>query len=205
MSLNDVNNRGTITFIGSSTEGLEIASTLRDLLAGAMQCVLWKDDVFLPSVTPIETLEKLLDTVNCAVLVATPDDVLIKRDVSAPVLRDNILFELGLFMARLGRRRTFLLQPLGVTLHLPSDLLGILMATYRPPVVGSTWLEVLETPAATIRKAIQEATAEYSARMRRQLALRLLAWTRDIQDIVSRAVAFPPSILREGKVRGVSH
>jgi predicted nucleotide-binding protein with TIR-like domain len=36
--------------------------------------------------------------------------------------RDNIVFELGLFMGRLGRERTFIVRPASGPLKIPSDL-----------------------------------------------------------------------------------
>jgi hypothetical protein len=38
-----------------------------------------------------------------AVLIITPDDVVSSRDIEAQAPRDNVMFELGLFMGRLGR------------------------------------------------------------------------------------------------------
>src|SRR3712207_8203503 len=60
--------------------------------------------------TEIYTLS-LHDALPISVLVLTPDDLVQSRsaDLSGP--RDNIVFELGLFMGRLGRGRTFILQP----------------------------------------------------------------------------------------------
>lgn len=45
--------------------------------------------------------------------------------------RDNIIFELGLFMGRLGRVRAILMEPREEKVKLPSDLAGITTITYR--------------------------------------------------------------------------
>jgi hypothetical protein len=45
-------------------------------------------------------------------------------------MRDNILLEFGLFSGVLGRKRTFFLCPSDPRISLPSDLLGIIYATY---------------------------------------------------------------------------
>ena len=118
-------------FIGSSTEGLEVAKAVEVNLKDDTEPVLWSGDVFGPSQTTIESLEKALDTVEFAVLVASPDDLLTKRQTSTEVPRDNVLFELGLFMGRLGRERTFLVsfKERGMAPGLPTDLLGMTVVT----------------------------------------------------------------------------
>ena len=49
--------------------------------------------------------------------------MLTKRGDQAPAARDNVLFELGLFMGALGRERTYVVTEKSV--RLPSDLAGV--------------------------------------------------------------------------------
>jgi hypothetical protein len=116
-------------FIGSSSEGLFLARAIEESLAQETEPVLWKNDVFLPSLTTIESLEKAIDTVEFAILVVTPDDVRTKRETAARVPRDNVVFELGLFMGRLGRDRAFIVTD-EHGCELPTDLLGVTVVTY---------------------------------------------------------------------------
>ena len=44
--------------------------------------------------------------------------------------RASIVFELGFFMGRLGRHRTFLIEPRGESLKLPPQLAGINTLAY---------------------------------------------------------------------------
>ena len=67
--------------------------------------------------------------------------------------RDNIVFELGLFMGALGRSRTFLVQPRGAGLKVPSDLMGITPLTYEAGL--SDELATLVAPVCNaIRSAV---------------------------------------------------
>jgi CRP/FNR family cyclic AMP-dependent transcriptional regulator len=45
--------------------------------------------------------------------------------------RDNVLFELGLFMGRLGPKRVFIVHEADVNLKLPADLAGIGVLPHR--------------------------------------------------------------------------
>jgi predicted nucleotide-binding protein len=73
-------------------------------------------------------IEKLEDHSNAsfAVILLTPDDVGAKRDMAtyAPRARQNVILELGYFLAKLGRERVCALYVPGV--ELPSDVHGLL-------------------------------------------------------------------------------
>ena len=88
-------------FIASSSEGLKVVDEIRRQLTESLdeeaEICSWPDQFSL-SATYMESLEKLLDTSHFAVLVLTPDDFVTSRDVETMAPRDNVVFELGLFI-----------------------------------------------------------------------------------------------------------
>lgn len=113
----------------------------------------------------IESLERLLDTSDFAVMVLTPDDRTTSREAETVSPRDNVVFELGLFFGRLGRERCFLIKRRDLELKLPSDLLGIEPANFS--LLPDQDLETaLESACARIGKAIRDATAALPSRPR---------------------------------------
>ena len=75
--------------------------------------------------------------VGFAVVLLTPDDVGYPRDKSdqaAPRARQNVIFELGYFMGKLGRERVAALHKEGV--ELPSDIHGVV---YVPMDNSEAW------------------------------------------------------------------
>ena len=115
-------------FIGSSSEGKRIAKAANRILTDWAEPKLWTQGVFLPSRFPLEELERQLRICRFAVLVATPDDEVTKRGDVSLVMRDNVLFEFGMFAGLLGRRRVFLLVPDSPSIAVPSDLAGLTLA-----------------------------------------------------------------------------
>jgi predicted nucleotide-binding protein len=76
--------------------------------------------------TIIEKFEDYAD-VSCAVVILSPDDEGRSKSTTSAMLdraRQNVIFEMGFFIGRLGRHRTFSLLMKGVTK--PSDLDGVL-------------------------------------------------------------------------------
>ena len=120
-------------FVGSSSEGLDLARAVRSLLTDDAEVTLWSEGLFAIGNTFIETLVNALPRFDFAALVLTPDDLLTSRQVTALGPRDNVLFELGLFMGRLGRSRTFVIRPRGDEMKIPSDLAGLVAASYDWP------------------------------------------------------------------------
>ena len=124
-------------FVGSSTEGLKIAKALQVLLDHACEVTIWSQGVFGLSQGTLESLVHALDEYDFAVLVLTADDLVTSREASSAAPRDNVLFELGLFMGGLGRNRTFIVYDRTAGLKLPSDLAGVSSATFEPHSSGN--------------------------------------------------------------------
>jgi hypothetical protein len=119
-------------FIASASEGLDVAKAVRDTLGGyGFKAAIWNEGTFKPSRTFIEALEAELAQSDFAVLTLTPDDYTESRGQMSMAPRDNVLFELGLFMGRLGRERTYFVYDKKQQLKIPSDLLGVNPASYE--------------------------------------------------------------------------
>ncbi|HEV7305545.1 nucleotide-binding protein [Ensifer sp.] len=141
-------------FIGSSVESLDVARAVQASLDRDALSAIWTQGIFPPSHFPLEALESHLDKADFAVFICAPDDMTVIRDQTVSTVRDNVIFELGLFIGRLGRKRTFLISPRDTTLHLPSDLNGIYPETYAPENVN---LEAALGPACNnIRNVIKQ-------------------------------------------------
>ena len=120
-----------VVFIGSSTEGLEVARALQCHLRDFTQCKIWDQGVFGLGEGTLESLIRAAETSDFAILVVTPDDLIECRGERSHAPRDNVIFELGLFIGSLGSRRTFLVFDEDIGVKLPTDLSGITAATYR--------------------------------------------------------------------------
>lgn len=112
-------------FIASSTEGLFVANALQENLDHQAEPTVWTQDIFNPSEFTIESLSRASESHDYGVFVLTPDDTARMRGNEVNIARDNVIFELGLFIGRLGFRRCFLIMPRGEEIHLPTDLIGI--------------------------------------------------------------------------------
>lgn len=120
-------------FIGSSTEGLKVAEKIQENLDYDFECRIWTQDTFKLSSTTIESLEEVLNKSDFAIFVFSPDDTTKIRSKESLTIRDNVVFETGLFIGRLGRKRVFLVMPRGIdNLHLPTDFIGITLGNYDP-------------------------------------------------------------------------
>jgi CRP/FNR family transcriptional regulator, cyclic AMP receptor protein len=143
-------------FIISSKEALWIAEEIRaSLNSNEILCTVWTDGVFRASYYSLEALEAALDDKDFAIAVAAPDDFVKTRGEDHVVPRDNVIFELGMFMGRLGRRRTILLEPRDEDVKLPSDLAGLTTVPYRSGPKDKLPV-LLGGPCHAIRRVIEE-------------------------------------------------
>lgn len=118
-------------FIGSSAESLNISYIIQENMEREFECTVWDQDIFKPSEYTLEALEEVLDCFEYGIFIFSPDDKLIIRNEEFNSIRDNILFEFGLFVGRLGRENTFFIIPRNNgKIHLPSDLVGVTLLSY---------------------------------------------------------------------------
>ncbi|MGY1763839.1 nucleotide-binding protein [Geodermatophilus sp. SYSU D00779] len=117
-------------FVGSSTEAIDICRAVQSELDDRFDVTVWDQDVFRLSHSALESLLAALDSADAGIFVLQPDDVVTKRGTSDSAVRDNVIFELGMFIGRLGADRTFMLAPQSSGPRLPGDLLGVVTARY---------------------------------------------------------------------------
>jgi predicted nucleotide-binding protein len=119
-------------FIISSVEALPIARILENAFEyDSFTVHLWTAGCFKVASYTIDDLEEAVDKSDFAVAIAHADDFIESREEMWPAPRDNVIFELGLFMGRLGKARAILMEPRGKDVKLPSDLTGITTIPYQ--------------------------------------------------------------------------
>jgi len=143
-------------FVGSSVESLAVAYAIQENLEHDAEVTVWPEGVFELSKTTLQQLLALLDAFDFAAFVFSPDDLAVIREATKRVTRDNVVFELGMFIARLGPERSFLLTPRSAPdLHLPTDLLGLTPATYDDSRQDKNTVAALGTACNKIRRSMQ--------------------------------------------------
>jgi len=143
-------------FIGSSSERLEIARAVEFQLQSDTEVTIWNEGFFDLGHGYLETLVNALDRFDFAILALTSDDLVTSRDVSQHAPRDNVMFELGLFMGRLGRSRTFVLYEKSAGLKIPSDLAGVTHAAYDGARIDGNLIAAVSPACTLIRKTIKD-------------------------------------------------
>ncbi|MBZ9897636.1 nucleotide-binding protein [Mesorhizobium sp. BR1-1-6] len=118
-------------FLISSGEAVAVARIIQNALSRDFLVVPWTDGVFKVASYPLQSLEDELEKCDFAIAVAHADDMTESRGRDWPSPRDNVVFELGLFMGRLNRQRAILMEPREEKVKLPSDLAGVTTIPYR--------------------------------------------------------------------------
>ncbi|WP_439881655.1 CBASS system CD-NTase-associated NAD(+) hydrolase Cap12 [Pontibacter sp. MBLB2868] len=120
-------------FIGSSSEEAGLAETAKTILEKDFDVVIWNDNVWDTAVFKINQnfLNDLLKAslrFDFGLLLGTKDDKVTYRGNEVLQPRDNVLFELGLFMGRLGLNKcAFVVDK---ELKILSDITGISLARF---------------------------------------------------------------------------
>jgi predicted nucleotide-binding protein len=148
-------NSPPVMFIGSSVEGLAVAKQIKvGLDHEDVQCRVWTNGIFGPSRYPMEDLLSEVQDADFAVFVFGPDDKIASRNKTYVVPRDNVIFEMGLFLGRLGRERVFVVQERSKDLKIPSDLTGVTPMTYKV-FGGAKWPVILGTICTSLSEQVK--------------------------------------------------
>jgi hypoxanthine phosphoribosyltransferase len=188
-------------FIGSSTEGINLAYAVQENLQHIAEVTVWNQGIFELSKYTYESLDHALNATDFGVLVFTPDDIAKIRGVEVMTTRDNVVFELGLFFGRLGRERSFLIIPSGIPdFHLPTDLLGITSGTYDANRQDGR-LEAATGPVCNkIRRAIDSIDSRINAESQHHDTLKLVPKVTELREILRQKDFLPDLIV--GIARG---
>jgi Predicted nucleotide-binding protein containing TIR-like domain len=122
-------------FIGSSTERLPVARALKEHLADCAEATVWDEAAeFALGESVLDGLIKVGEVYDFALLVFGQDDHSVIRESEYLTVRDNVIFELGLLIGRMGRGRALWLSPRGSKApHTLTDLDGIIHLTFDEP------------------------------------------------------------------------
>jgi hypothetical protein len=118
-------------FIASSREARPLARAIQQNLEEYAFVTVWDQNAIHPGENVIDGLIRNCVESQFGVFVLSPDDKATVRTENLDIVRDNVIFELGMFMGRLGKEKSFIIRPdRPVGLHLPEDLRGISFERY---------------------------------------------------------------------------
>jgi len=136
-------------FIGSSSEekSITVAKKLKTKIIEEcgewIEPYLWSDKkVFLLNKSTYHNLLESARKYEYGIFVANVDDMLLKKYISSPCARDNVLLEAGMFLGSLGWTRAFLLAD--TECNLPSDYAGITVSLYNNTNLDSKISEITD-------------------------------------------------------------
>lgn len=142
-------------FIGSSVESLPIADAIAENLEFDAEVTIWRNGTFNLSSNTLDDLIAKAKSVDFSIFIFSPDDISIIRTKEKYVVRDNIVFELGLFIGAIGKGRCFIVKPRDTDLHFPSDLLGITPADFEANRSDKDLSSSLNYAATQIKRAFK--------------------------------------------------
>lgn len=144
-------------FIASARESLPYAHALQELLEPDCEVTVWDQDVFLLSRAAIDSLLKRTRESDYAVMICNNDDRVFRRGKQEAVPRDNVIFELGLFIGALGLDRVFVVAPSDQDVKLPTDLDSVTYTTFVATRSDGSAKAALGPASAKILREIRDA------------------------------------------------
>lgn len=125
---NDNNFDKQSIFIASSDKSRDIAETVKLHFSKEADVDIWTENIFQLNEGFLETLMNRASYYDFFIAVFAADDIAILNKKKKNVTRDNVIFEFGLFLGRIGLARTFFVIEKGVELF--SDWNGITTTSF---------------------------------------------------------------------------
>lgn len=139
-------------FIGSSSEAISVVDAFQSHLDDVAEVIPWRYGIFKSGESALESLINSLNRFDFAALILTPDNLVESRGSTSSSPRDNIIFEMGLFIGRLGRERVFIVSQRNSDLKIPTDLLGIKCIQYKAGAAGGGFDALLTSTRPAFRE-----------------------------------------------------
>ncbi|MEA4968537.1 MAG: nucleotide-binding protein [Bacteroidaceae bacterium] len=173
-------------FIGSSTEGKNIAEKIKifieDKCKDWIEVICWSDDsAFQLGKTTLENLQEKAMLFDYGIFVATKDDASKSRQKKYLMMRDNVLFEAGMFLATLGKERAFILFE--EKCKVPSDLSGETLSFFNRKDDSSINISV-----SKIIKSLENTRDTYKFAKSSSTALALGYYKNYVSKVISEVV-----------------
>lgn len=149
--------------VASSSEQIKVARKIATALEETKEWTVhvW-DELFNFSNSYIESLEDELELADFAVVVLTGNDAANVRKKAVVLPRDNVIFELGLFIGRLGRSRCFFFVDAESGTQIASDLSGVKPVRFYPNAFAANpGKPSLKTQANRVKKQLRELGVRY--------------------------------------------
>jgi Predicted nucleotide-binding protein containing TIR-like domain len=115
-----------------------MARSVKELLAACVEATIWDEADFALGESILDGLIKAAEQYDFALFVFGQDDTLVIRGATVSAVRENVVFELGLFIGGIGRGRAFWLSPSGNSAPPTiTDLQGIIHLLFDEPDAGN--------------------------------------------------------------------
>jgi Predicted nucleotide-binding protein containing TIR-like domain len=178
-------------FIASASESRDLAFAVQANLEEVASVTVWDQEVFQAGEYTLQSLEREAELAEFGVFILTGEDLATIRGIAHKTPRANVLMELGIFIGRLGRERSFMLASEGT--YLPSDLAGVNLYHYDAARKDNL-RAATSTACAELRKTIGE----------RRFKLKSHRAIEQILQVVARLIALR-SGLEGNEIRGFCH
>lgn len=131
-----------------------IAKEIRRRLSSVADVLLW-DNAFDAGTWLLGGILNRAQQSDFGIFVIREDDTARIKCTKYTTVRDNVLFEAGVFMGTLGPDRTVLLWPSAhAQLRLPTDLEGLIRETYTPSQSPRTMPDI-KSALVSIRRRVE--------------------------------------------------